>query len=194
MVQERYWFGERALKLLERAKEIADPSSIATLGAGIGLLSLFLPWAGRAPNPFVGLPTISPQLYDQISHRFPYATQYSFLDILDWNLSLKFCLIVFVAGTVLGMVTRIGGLVQAIGLLGFGIEFGDFIAGWRQAHTSVALHFEFYLGTGCLLAAISTFTILFVGRKRALENPACGCVPCLMRVSALSPFATRIRT
>jgi hypothetical protein len=57
-----------------------------------------------------------------------------------------------------------------------------------------ARFFEFHLSTGCLLATISTFTILFVGRRRALENPACGCVPCLMRVSALSPFATRIRT
>ena len=182
------------MKLLERAKEVADPSAIATLGAGIGLLSLFLPWVGRTPNAFVSPPPISPQLSGYLWQYFPFPTQYGFFDLIDWNTNIKICLLVFIAGTALGMVTRMGGFVQAIGLLGFGIEFGDFIAGWRQAHFSSAPYFEFYLSTGCLLAAVSTFTILFVGRRRALENPACGCVPCLMRVSALSPFATRIRT
>jgi len=135
-----------------------------------------------------------PYLSGYLSHRFPYSTQYGFFDLINWDNNIKICLLVFVAGTVLGMVTRMGGLVQAIGLLGFGIEFGDFITGWKQAHFHAAPYFEFYLSTGCLLAAVSTFTILFVGRKRALENPACGCVPCLMRIGALSPFATRIRT
>ena len=182
------------MKLLERAKEVADPSAIATLGAGIGLMSLFFPWVGRTPNAFASPPPISPWLSGYISHRFPYPTQYGFFDLIDWNTNIKICLLVFIAGTVLGVVTRMGGLVQAIGLLGFGIEFGDFMAGWRQAHFSAAPYFEFYLSTGCLFAAVSTFTILFVGRKRALENPACGCVPCLPRISAMSPFSVRIRT
>jgi len=183
----------QVLRILERVKETIVPSDTAIIGAGIGLLSLFLPWVGRTPNAAVGVLPPSPWHY-YLTHRFPYATQYGFLDVLDWNSNIKLCLCVFVAGTVLGLVTRMGGLVQAIGLLGFGVEFGDFITGFRGALFNSARFFEFYLSTGCLLATISTFTILFVGRRRAFENPACGCVPCLMRVSALSPFATRIRT
>lgn len=165
----------------------------AVVGVGIGTLSMLSPWLlvsgypGARVIPPAGV-RLWPSVLNWGSH--------SFFDLIWADSPFRVPLLVFLVGTFIAAFTRIGGLVQGAGLIGFALsaEPGYISAPPPLPSISPELyHSNFYIFMiGYLLAIVSTLVVMFGGRKFAWNSRNYGNVPANGRMTAFLQNATRI--
>jgi hypothetical protein len=116
---------------------------LCLVGATIGLASILLPWAGTRAGPF---------LYEENA-----------FVVWIWNLvqdlvsvpDLYVAFLLFLGGTILAFLTSVGGIFQAIGLIGFYLEEID-----RQASLGQHSSYEGQFAFGFYFAILSSALVL----------------------------------
>ncbi len=163
---------------------------IVTIAAvSIGLLSLLMPWFeyNSPPLRFPGGQDYA-GLYGQ------YNGPKTPIELLTGVYQETFALplLLFIAGTVLGAFTRLGGIIQASGLVAFLVTVKTMSAYQTGTSYTAYMNYHWYILVGYFFALASTLMVMFAGRRFAWMTREYGNVPATGRVTALLPRATRI--
>lgn len=167
----------------------------AILGVSISAISMFLPWlfVGIVRSAEPSLP-LDPRTTMPIGLIAGSYGSHSFLSLLMTDSVFRGPLLVFLAGTIIAVFTRIGGLVQGFGLVGFAMavqtRWVDYTVNMVFGRPHFGYSFAFMIGY--FVALISTLIVMFGGHKFAWNSRNYGNVPANGRTTALLPHATRI--
>jgi hypothetical protein len=152
------------LKMNRLTREIAflfRPNRYSFVGAALGMISVFfLTWI-RVPEStrvFIGRQSFSSGALDLLQWTLPFRYNWSYADMVihgasAWHLPL----LVFLLGTVIALVTPVGGFFQIGGLAAFTLMFVfPYSFGYR-----------WYLDVGFYVALISTAIVIQTWRMQA---------------------------
>ena len=158
----------------------------AIVGVGLGVLSMFLPWVSLTYR-LHGVPLfIDPFFAHWSNWAWGPAT---FLELIG-SPTYSGPLLVFLFGTIVAVFTRLGGLVQAAGLVGF------VLAARPGPPTIDSYSFPYdplrLFMVGYFLAVVSTMIVMFGGRRFAWNSRDYGNVPAIGRMTALLPHSTNV--
>jgi len=161
------------------------PTDVSVIAGGIGLLSLAMPWmvwtfrSNWNPVPMGGATQIwSPY----------FRMEWGFFDLAS-NPSYEFFLLMFLVGTMLVFVTSIGGLLQAVGLVGFIFEFRSGPDWFVSTNQLENYRNSLQLGSGYYVALFAVLLVLFIGRQYAWFRSGTRFVPSVGRIAALNPHS-----
>lgn len=156
-----------------------------TIGAFVGILAMCLPWI-FAPDPHAWI--LTPGISNQRIHVAwdPYT---NLLDMILSNGDYAFYSLLFFLGTVVALVTPLGGLAQGAGLLGFVLSYRALsMDSWMTlGHPNV----HSYLSIGYGLAIISTILVVTSTSTAVRDSRGGKPVRALSRFAAMSPSSLR---
>jgi hypothetical protein len=163
------------------------PNPQSTVGAAIGLVAVFQTWLVREVTWFSFHIRMSPDLlrqFEETTMILPGLREFNLFDlILADYLGLSLFCAVFLAGTLISVVSPVGAVPQMVGLVGFVLGYHALDLTIQSPSGSPV----FSVGLGYALGLVSTFIVLQSPVRAMLAANRGRPVRMLGRFAALSP-------